>query len=84
MKKFFKNQKVLVATVSASIFGVWHLVAYNAANEAMISAGIFGLLTYYLTDRTNNLMQAILIHIILNTVVIAGSLGMLTLPIGGI
>lgn len=82
LNNYFKSKKFLVAVVSAAIFAVWHLITYNAANEAMISAFIFGILTYYVTVKSGNLLQAILIHISLNIIVMAGSLGFITIPMG--
>lgn len=76
------HSKILLYIVSAAIFALWHLTAYNAANEAMISAFIFGILTAFLTVKTGHLVHSIFIHSILNTVVIASSLGLLSISLG--
>lgn len=75
------TNKILLCIVSASIFALWHLTAYNAANEAMVSAFVFGLLTAFVTIKTGQLVHSMFIHGILNTIVIASSLGFLAIGI---
>lgn len=76
-----KMTGILLLITSAAFFGIWHLMAYQAENMAMISGFLFGLLVSYITVKRGQLIEAITIHAILNTIVMLSSLGFLGLVI---
>ena len=81
LHRVFGKNFLMVAIVTGSVFGVLHLLAYNAENTAMMSAFFFGMLMYYITVKTDNLVIPIFCHAMLNTLVMATSLGYLSVGI---
>jgi len=79
--RIFGKNFLLVAIVTGSVFGVLHLLAYNAENTAMMSAFFFGMIMYYITVKTDHLGLAIFCHMMLNTLIMASSLGYLSVGI---
>ena len=79
LAKELKMSGILLIIVSAALFGVWHLMAYQAENQAMIAGFLFGTVTSFLVTKRGQLIEAIAIHSVLNTIVMLSSLGFLTI-----
>jgi membrane protease YdiL (CAAX protease family) len=79
LKERVRLANLLLIVVSASIFSIWHLMAYQGNNTDMVSGFLFGALASFLTIKRGHLIEAICVHSILNMMVMASSLGFLTI-----
>ena len=71
--------KIILIIVSACVFSVWHLMAYQADNQSMIAGFLFGSLSSYLVQKRGQLVESILVHSMLNTIIMLSSLGFLNI-----
>jgi membrane protease YdiL (CAAX protease family) len=74
LDRFKASTWVLMALVSA-LFALFHISAKNLENSSLIVTFIFGMISMYLVIRNRELKQAVIFHIISNTVATLAALG---------
>lgn len=76
LNKFKLSTWILMALVSA-LFALFHISAKNLDNTSLIVTFVFGMVSMFLIIRNGELKQAVMLHIISNTVATLAALGLI-------